>query len=126
MATTPLSERKRSVDLNNFSDTEIEELSKKIGDLMSEKVRNCVIDCQKVLQIYGMDIFLQYSLFPIGFPPPMAKSRDIEEEEVDDRVEAMKAEKAKLDAEAEAMSLKDGQVAVNGKKKRGRPKKVIS
>ena len=107
MTTTPLSERKRSVDLNNFSDTEIEELSKKIGDLISDKVRNCVIECQKVLGIYGMDITLQYNLHPIGMPPPMVKVREIEE----------------LDAEAEAMSLKEDQVAVNGKKKRGRPKK---
>lgn len=105
MTTTPLSERKRSVDLNNFSDTEIEELSKKIGDLISDKVRNCVIECQKILQIYQMDIYLQYSLFPIGFPPPIAKAKAIDEEEVE-------------------VAPREEQVSEVTKKKRGRPKKV--
>jgi hypothetical protein len=107
MTSVPLSERKRSVDLNNFSDAEIEELSQKIGNLVSEKVRNCVIECQKVLQIYGMDIYLQYNLHPAGMPPPILKTKNVEAD----------------DQDAADLSLKEEQTPVTVKKKRGRPKK---
>ena len=108
MTSPSLSDRKRSVDLNNFSDAEIDALSIKIGSMVADKINHAIIECQKILQIYQMDITLSYKMHPIG-QPNYQKPVDLTAEE--------------LDAEAAAMSLKDDQEVV-GTLKTGRPKKV--
>lgn len=112
MTTPNLSERKRSVDLNNFSDSEIDALSIKIGSMVADKINHAIVECQKILGIYGMDITFSYKMHPIG-QPDYVKPADLTAEEV-------------LDAEEATMALKyDQEPVVTTPKKRGRPKKAV-
>lgn len=64
-----VSERTRKVDVDAMTESQIDDVSKAIGEKIGNEISAVTEKIKKMLQIYGLEIKMTYILHPIGENP---------------------------------------------------------